>query len=93
MNDNETNQLINEMISHAQDSYNRTLCNFYQNKSNLPVEILECFNNSDFMDKKMALEICNGLVTLCLASGKMEVGSLIHIFGLRLYEYIDRKID
>ena len=86
MNDNEASQLIDDMLLHAQGSY-------YLGKSNLSTEILECISNPDYIqDKKIALDICNALVSLCLAGGLMETGYLTHIFGLRLYDYINRKI-
>jgi len=42
-------------------------------------------------DKEFALEVCNALITLSINRGAMEAGSIMHIMGRQLMDYIRRE--
>ena len=56
-------------------------------------EYSELLNDSGYIkDKKQALNVCNILTKSNLVVGGVKEGSIIHLLGLRLYDYISREI-
>jgi len=42
-------------------------------------------------DKDTALTVCNALIKICIDSGGMKEGSIMHLMGRRLMDYIGRE--
>jgi hypothetical protein len=54
-------------------------------------ECFELLNDPEYIqDKDLALSVCHILIRLSVETGGMKEGSIAHLLGLRLYDYIDR---
>lgn len=57
-------------------------------------ELMECYkllNDPGYIkEKTLALNVCQALIQSSLGSGGLKEGSIMHLLGLRLYDYIDR---
>ncbi|MDR0447263.1 MAG: hypothetical protein LBH07_01195 [Treponema sp.] len=110
MKKNETEQIIDFMLTKAKENYesdqffNDFLAEtkkrleddpdlFYAELQADYKKSLELLDDPGYMqDKNLALIVCNALIQLCLGSGGMKDGSIIHLLGLRLYDYINRIV-
>jgi hypothetical protein len=43
-------------------------------------------------DKNTALTVCNALIKICIDRGGMKEGSIMHLMGRRLMNYIGRDM-
>jgi len=81
--DAETKRLINELTGTA-----RVNCD---NRKTLR-ELFEALNDPGFItNKDFALTVCNALITICVDRGGMKEGSIMHLAGRRLMDYIGRE--
>lgn len=56
-------------------------------------EYFEAVNEPGYMiDKYTALTVCNALIKICVKHGGMKEGSIMHLMGRRLMDYIGRSI-
>jgi hypothetical protein len=54
-------------------------------------EMVKALNNPGFVcNKDFALTVCNALITVCINEAGMKEGSIMHLLGLRLMDYIKR---
>ena len=108
MKKNETDQIIDAMLTHAKkdyefDQYFNDLFSDTKKKlednpdlfyAELQKDLKETFvllNDPGYIqNKELALSVCNMLICLNIEDGGMKEGSIAHLLGLRLYDYIGR---
>jgi hypothetical protein len=89
----EFDQYFSGILAEAKKKLEDNPEHFYDD---LKTDLKECFkllNDPGYIqDKKFALSVCNALIQSSLEKGGMKNGSIMHLLGLRLYDYIDRMV-
>ena len=84
----ETKRVINRLTDEARANYEvrKTLNEFFDK------EFFEALSDPGFItDKEFALTVCNALIMICVEGAGMEEGSIMHLMGQRLMDYIRRE--
>jgi len=85
----EVNRLVEESLDHAKETQALKKC--LQKYMPEFEDVYTYMKNPDWLqDKELALRICYSLIKTCLESRQIDEGSLAHLMGLRLYDYIER---
>ena len=85
----EADRLVEEVLNHAQETQALNKC--LQKYMPEFEDVYKLLKNPDWLqDKEIALRICHMLTKTCLESKQIDEGSISHLMGLRLYDYIER---
>jgi hypothetical protein len=89
--DYEFEQYFNSLLSDTKKKLEDNPDLFY---AELQADIKESFrilNDPGYIqDKNFAMSVCNALIQMNLETGGMKEGSIMHLLGLRLYDFIGR---
>lgn len=95
MEKTETDQIIDAMLSHARKAYDMETVEYKKCLTKVCPElqiITARMNNPQYIpDKDTALRVCHMLIKIGFESGGMEEGSIAHLLGMRLYDYIKNR--
>ncbi|MDR2730922.1 MAG: hypothetical protein LBB81_08495 [Treponema sp.] len=82
---NNLQRIIDELLQNAQTNY-------AINETEKTIgELFDELNNPDFINSKdFALGVCNALITILIKKSDMREGSILHLLGLRLMDYIKK---